>query len=241
MKKIVYYHVADLPGWEGIVSDQLSKMSESGLLEAATEVKICVAGNLDHFAEAEKAMAEYTNVSFVQVAPGPEWHEYPTLEYLRQEAEATNEEYYILYCHTKGISKLTEVPLIHWREFLDYFMIERWEECVAKLDEGMDIATVNWVDGKGPTHAHFQGNTWWVRASYVRKLDPLPHPSSIPWGQVSPYIHVRYDPGNYKFDYEAWSCSKQPQFAIMHDSPGIVPPCNFHYLNPYPRELYATS
>jgi hypothetical protein len=241
MKKKVYYHIADLAGWQDIMSDQFTKMSESGLLDSADEISICMVGNIDAFTSAMDIFEDYENIRFVHADPDSRLLEFPTLEFLHREALESTDEYYVLYCHAKGLTKPDNKPLQDWRAMLDYFMIEKWEECVAELDKGNEIATINWVDGTTGQHAHYQGNTWWVRASYLRKLKPLLHPKDIPWGQPSPYINVRYDPGNYKFDYEAWSCASRPKHAIMHTSPGINHPCDFHYLNTYPRELYATS
>jgi hypothetical protein len=49
-------------------------------------------------------------------------------------------------------------------------MVERWQECVAKLDKGYDAVGVCQVDTPLP---HYQGNFWWATAAHIRKLgDP---------------------------------------------------------------------
>uniref|UniRef100_A0A6M3IPM8 Putative methyltransferase n=1 Tax=viral metagenome TaxID=1070528 RepID=A0A6M3IPM8_9ZZZZ len=93
-----------------------------------------------------------------------------TLWWIRDYAKE-NPDDYILFFHTKGITHFTKATE-DWRKYMEYFVIERWKDCVAKLDEGYDACGVLWNKytpvGYFP---HFSGSFYWAKASYINTLD----------------------------------------------------------------------
>jgi hypothetical protein len=237
MKIKVFVHLNDLPGAFDLMSEQLTLASETGLLDAAEEVILCTNGNVNNFTGAKEVMAEFENVKFVHVSDNTGLWEFPTLDYMKHVVDTSTEEFYICYFHLKGLSRLGDQRVQDWRHYMEYWCIDRWEDNVAKLDEGMDTAGANYVEGPW---AHYSGNFWWARASYVRKLEPLVHPDNLSWGTQSKYIDAVLDNGNFRYEHEAWIGSQSPVWAELHSSPGKTQP-GWHFTNTYPRDLYATE
>jgi hypothetical protein len=236
MKIKVFVHLNDMPGAFDVMSEQLTLASESGLLDAAEEVILCTNGDESKFSAAKEIMAEFENVTFVHTSNDTRLWEYPTLDLIKQECSAiAEEEFYICYFHLKGLSRLGDAKSVDWRNYLNYWTIERWEDNVAKLDEGMDTVGVDFIETSWP---HYSGNFWWARASYIRKLDPLTEPSKLAWGTQSKLIDAKLDDGNFRFEHEAWIGSGNPVWAELHQGPGKTTP-GWHYKNNYPREEYA--
>ena len=97
-------------------------------------------------------------------------HEARTMMWIRDYAKA-NPGDYILYFHTKGITKNTQ-PSTDWRKYMEYFVLENWKDCVQKLDEGYDCCGVMWnKDTPIGYHPHFSGTFWWANTNYINTLD----------------------------------------------------------------------
>lgn len=93
-----------------------------------------------------------------------------TLWWMRDYAKE-NPDDYILFFHSKGITHNNEA--VHdWRRYMEYFCIERWEDCVAKLDEGYDCCGVLW-NKETPIgyFPHFSGAFFWAKCSYINTLN----------------------------------------------------------------------
>lgn len=138
---VVFFHVAHLGEWEAIDAEISGHLERSGLLEVATLYR-CDRDDVENF-------------------------EFPTLELLRNYAAGA--EGPLLYLHTKGASR-GGPTIADWRACMLYWLVERWRECVLKLEKGYDAVGINVIDS--PVR-HFQGNFWWTTAAHVRKLPPV--------------------------------------------------------------------
>lgn len=237
MKIKLFMHLHDLPGAFELMSEQLTTLNEVGLLDEASEVHLCTNGRKENFEPAKEVMAEFANVHFHHTSDTPQWWEWPTVNFIKEHCDASDEEFYVMYFHLKGLSRPGDTTAQDWRKFMEYWIVENWQACVAKLDENFDTVGPNFIESPWP---HYSGNFWWARASYIRKLNKMPQPDQLPWGTKSPYTDAVYDPGNFRYDYEAWIGTGNPVWAELGVSPGKADP-GFHYRNNYPRELYATS
>ena len=85
----------------------------------------------------------------------------------------------VLYIHSKGVSKygaILEHPVNLWRNYLEYFVIEKWRKCVKYLDD-YDCVGTEWQNQSFLANEileipHYSGNFWWANASYINKLNP---------------------------------------------------------------------
>lgn len=135
----IFYHCARLgERWQAIDAEIMGALTKSGLHERAD---MFVRNDCRHV----------------------ELFEFPTLNMLRE--FSVHNDYYVLYLHSKGVTQnLASVD--DWRECMLYWLVERWQECVAKLDK-FDCVGINHMSG--PVR-HFQGNFWWAKTTFLRKL-----------------------------------------------------------------------
>ena len=251
MRIVGFYHAPDLPHWNEVMSDQLTKMSESGLLDRIDELHICMCGNPNSFSAAQESLKEYSNIFWIHVETDTQLGEWPTLTYLKDYCDKHPEEFYVMYTHLKGLSKFGDPYREGWRQYMDYWQIERWEDNVAALDQNYETTGINFNDEAAYTSRnfsnvwpHYSGNFWWARASYVRRLDPLQDPRTIVWGTPSKLlVHgdfvtgVALDPGNFRYENEAWIGSKNPTYFELAYSPGKFDH-DYHAKNVLPREQF---
>lgn len=94
-------------------------------------------------------------------------YEYPTLRKLWLDSQ--KEDFYALYLHVKGASKVkyTEIQnSIAWLEYMLFGVLDNHELCINHMNAGADIVGSMW-------HNHFKGNFFWCKSSYVKTLlDP---------------------------------------------------------------------
>jgi hypothetical protein len=237
MKK-VYLHVPELTGWHGVLVDLLEKMDNSGLIDAADEINLCANGvrsNMEKFLL--PILRSNSKIKLVHVAGDATKWEWPTINKIKHDADSSNTDDMICYTHLKGLSpaRSNDPKSIDWRNYLVYWTLERWEDSVEKIEEGYELAGVNWLTAPFP---HLSGNSWWATSNYIRRLPVLHDPGTIEWGSDSEYIpNVKLDEGNWRFEQEAWIGSSKPKVAEMHYSHNKADP-SFHYNNQYPASNY---
>lgn len=182
----VVYHNYLFGNWKNVISEQLLRLKQSGLYDKADIIWATV--NLNGLTE-EDYLNEIKDYDKIQV----DFHvnngaEYPGIKKVKELGD-TYDDIKILYFHTKGVTndylegqkrekcdeKIRNV--LSWRECLEYFVIDKWEECVTKLDE---------YDNVGVTcnGGWYWGNFWWSQSKHIKKCKPVDY-----WG---------------RWDYEAW-------------------------------------
>jgi hypothetical protein len=150
-KIAVFFHNAIMGNHEEVEKEIMNALKESGLLERA-------------------------DIFIKTYCKDIGLYEFPTLEMLDQFA-IYHPDYYILYIMNKGVSRPQLESMKDWRECMTYWNIEKWKDCVKKLDDGYDAVGINVVDS--PVR-HFQGNWWWVKAEHIKKLGIIPNVSFKP-------------------------------------------------------------
>jgi hypothetical protein len=221
------------------MSEQMSRLSESGLLDIAKVVHMCSNGHPDNFLPAQEALAEYRQIMWYHTSNRTDLWEYPTLDLLRRNCVAADEsdDFNVLYFHLKGLSRLGDQRVTDWRNFMEYHMIDRWQDCVAKLNEGFDLVGTNMIE---QPWLHSSGNFWWSHSGYIKKLQPLTSPEKLPWNTPSPYTGAVYDGGNFRYDHEAWVGTGNPNWFEIASSPGKQTP-GWHFENLYPESEYVQA
>lgn len=180
-KLAIFYHVLQSVGWEQLFLQQINALCVSGLYDKIKLIYVCVNGFEPIPIELSK-MIVHRNKNFDIEAD--------TLYHMWKFAKQ-NENYKILYIHTKGITydctpqrKNEEA----WRLYLEYFNIYKWQQCV-KLLEDYDCVGTEWTEKKSIFYRNsgmeaidiqnkknylyfFAGNFWWANAKYISSLDP---------------------------------------------------------------------
>lgn len=170
----VYYHIAQMGNWKEVISEQITKLGESGLQDEAIAIRVGVVGTQELKLDLPEKFEILFHKSDLKMG------EIPTMEALHQ--HASTEDFLVLYMHTKGVSYQEQdhkrENMAAWRRYLEHFCIGRWRECVTLL-ETHDASGCELVGPlKMRTHnsivpQHFSGNFWWSKSSYLRKLPPV--------------------------------------------------------------------
>ena len=165
----IYYHIAQMGHWREVVLEQMTRLRESGLYDEVVKIHVGVVGNQGRISD----LPEKCEIMFHNPILG--YGEVPTLEALRQ--HALKEEFEVLYIHTKGVSWKEQGydrnALTAWRKYMEYFCVDRWKECLARLGD-YNVIGCEYVKerttSKGPFPGHFRGNFWWSLSGYLRTL-----------------------------------------------------------------------
>jgi hypothetical protein len=245
----IFYHCCDLPGAMPIILEQMKCLERSGLADNAT-VYLCLTGDLTKYLDLALHFEGRDNIRLVHTTERTDLSEWPTLTHLKNVCDAAEEEIYAFYFHLKGITHLRNKGIHDWRRYMEYWHIDRWQDCVTKLDEGYDAVGTNFismpflgVDQKVRNWNHFSGGFWWASSRYIKGLKKLPHPDDYVMGTVSPYTDYTIDKSTWRFDHEAWSASGRPKYFEIHRSPGgnhdgsgSYPGWHYHF--EYPESNY---
>jgi hypothetical protein len=171
MKLAIFYHIGQVGIWTPIYQSQIHRLYASGLVKESSHIHFGVNGDQELFNVPEKTIIRRNTY----------WkEETETLISLKNFAEE-NPDYKILYFHTKGASKGT-LDSQSWRLMMEYFVIDRWKECVEYLND-YDCVGQTWlilgdtIWGNGGTIpntdnvGHYPGNFWWANASHINRLN----------------------------------------------------------------------
>ena len=170
----IVYHCYLVGNWKHIVSNQLLRLKKSGLYDAAESIYVTInlsEGTEDEFNEVTKEYDKLNKEFFTNNAA-----EYPAVKKVRE--IGLSKDMKILYLHAKGVSNTyskynsneTSTDKINnilaWKECLEYYLIDKWEDSVKKLDE---------YDNVGVTcnNGWFWGNFWWTQTKHLQKTNEV--------------------------------------------------------------------
>lgn len=143
-------------------------------------------------------------------------HEFPTLNLLRKTCKESVCN--VCYYHLRGVtSPQDNLPIIDQRHYMTYFNIERYKDCVDKLNE-YDAVGVDLVDWP---FEHFSGNFWWSKSEHINTLPPIEESITLP--------------GSERHKCEFWICSVPGNYYSFHNS-GIHP--TLRHVNRYEPSKY---
>lgn len=212
MKPIkVYIHAVDITGELSIVYQQINLLHSTGLLNQAKEIVICTQYNENNYKKLHNDLSYYKNVSFIHFDDDyRNWFEYTTCLELQKQCNESKEDYNLLYIHGKGAGTRT-IGNYHWRKYMEYFCIEKWKECVEKLEEGYDLVGAAFLNN--PPHPYMAGNFFWATSDYIKRCVQLKDPREVDFKpQFSEQPHMR-------FDAECWNGSGNPKWYELNPGP----------------------
>lgn len=241
----VVYQCCDLPGSQAQSLEQIHRLLNSDLVNNAN-IYLSLNGDITKFLDLALLVEPYPNIRLCHTAERSDLMEYPALMLVKDICEQATDEEYILYFHLKGITHKGHQGIHDWRKYMEYWHIDRWRDCIDRLDSGYDTCGTNYIHGpflgvdlKTRDWQHYSGGFWWARSSYVKRLSRLPHPDNYVMGSVSAYTGYTIDKNTYRFDHEAWIASGKPKWTEISSSPGGMsgyPGWHYHYT--YPESNY---
>ncbi len=230
---VLVWHIFSSPEVEdkarSIVKRQLDLIVDSGLMDRITEIKLGLVGS---GALLEELPTMHPKISVLVKAD--KGYEGVTMNALRHWVDKERGERFVLYIHNRGVGHAVDSPTWSWTKMMEYFMIERHEECTHALRNHVTTGCEMFVhheERKFSRRAwgmwHYAGNFWWARASYVRFL---PHIET--WG-----IDVnKHEVSEDWILYEANHKVPLDKFHVMHHTTAI--PHFPIYERHYPRTAY---
>lgn len=207
MKIKIFSHATDLCNDTSITLEQAKLLESVGLLDAASEMHMMLHYNEQSFDWLKERWRSRANVKyhFYDISYQP-WYEYTTTYYMQEQCYNTDEEFYLLYIHHKGNFTRTRGN-VNWRHYMQYWNIEKWRDCVQKLDEGYDMCGASYLMIDTPYYA---GNFYWARSEYIRRCQRLFKPTENDFQTQFGHKH------SLRFDLEIWHGSGKPKWFDLH-------------------------
>jgi hypothetical protein len=198
-KVAIFYHMYEVNNWVEIFENHIKLINDSDLINNIEFMHIGINGNQIYNSSDNKIVSV--------INKDQDLEEGPTLKSL-YDFSIKNPGYKILYIHSKGVTNNSK-PVEDWRNYMNYFIIEKWKDCVEYLNEH-DSVGCNYMEktpyGKYP---HYSGNFWWANSEYISKLN------------------YSYLEDSFRFMREFWIGSGSGKMYEIHNS-GVN-----HYLERY--------
>jgi hypothetical protein len=156
----IFFHIAKIGNYQNICDEIFEYIQFSNILKDS-ELYLSVVGNIG-----ELVIPNDVKYEIVYENDNEKVCEFPTLTIIRNMSIEIQENFNILYIHTKGVSTPYNECINDWRKYMSYFNIIKYEDCLNILKEndtcGVDLR-------KEPT-LHYSGNYWWAKSEYIKKL-----------------------------------------------------------------------
>lgn len=160
----IYYHICCIGDrWPTLIENTISYIKNSGLYLMITEIRCCVLGDMGVL-----SCLQDPKIKIVKTDQNKGLYERFTLNQLWDDSQ--NEDFNVLYLHTKGVVGRSTRRVIDWNwinEML-YCNCYYFNEILTLLDDNYTIGTKYIEQLIGP---HYQGNFWWASSSYIRVLN----------------------------------------------------------------------
>lgn len=183
---IVYYGVL-INDWEAHLIKHVERTVQSGLYEASDVFYISVVDFSNKMDRLTLIMQKYPKLTLdyhTEIVPGSSDRSLLNVgEYWGVKMIDTlgknNDDMALLYFHSKGVvnkwknfktkefSERRTKCVADWVECMVYFLIDRWEECVEKLETNDTVGVTN-------VNRWWWGNFWWTKSSHIKKNTEFP-------------------------------------------------------------------
>lgn len=219
MNKYCFIHVYYHDHWYEILKDQLIKIRTHGLYDHLEHIYICSVGEDYNNLILHKLIENDSKITHIDHSTVVNMFEIFTLKFLWEKANTEGNSAF-LYIHSKGTSRKFRYycePVFHnnisfetfseslenWRECMEYFLIEKWENAINHLRENDVVGSFL----KTEPFTHFSGNFWWATGEAIRR-------NENPIVYQSPFVQNLT--GHYKrLNAEAWVCSQNSYFKEL--------------------------
>ncbi|HEV8506482.1 MAG TPA: class I SAM-dependent methyltransferase [Chitinophagaceae bacterium] len=158
----LFYHLACMGNWVDVFREQMQLLQQNGFFQ----IDMTVLGT-ENDRNTLKQVCDGYNIRSNIIFYAQEMTNFETPALLAIEEYAKQNEGYVLYLHSKGVSSPMDETKIKWRRLMMHELVEKWESCMLQLPH-YDVIGVNWRE-MNPT-SHFCGNFWYASTRYLRRL-----------------------------------------------------------------------
>ena len=165
----IFFHVYLKNDFSHILLSKFKKFKASGLYEKANKIYLTLFGDIEQHQEFLTDLKDlYIKIEYVNIINKEFLNEVDTLNFMIKKAQGYEKNTPMLYVHTKGSSHthpILKKNINAWVRYLDLYTINKWEECLAGLEDNDAAGGFYTQDPK-----HFQGNFWWANSDYLKNL-----------------------------------------------------------------------
>lgn len=172
MKIFGVYFICCLGDYLNIIDEQLKLITESGLYEKTEKLLIFLTLFSDEINSL--ILNIFTKYDLKQKylvikSYNNEYEKFAINNYKKIITDITENEYYLYYIHTKGVSKNNSI-MNERRKILNYYTINKFKINLMLLDKGYDAVGCTLLLYP---KLHFSGNFWWSKSNYMNKLHDI--------------------------------------------------------------------
>jgi hypothetical protein len=219
MKIKIFSHCVDITDEAKLITTEQADLLEmTGLLDVCDELNMFIHYKEESFDWIKERWKNKDNVNWIfDPSVTQDDFECVTVHKMQQQIINTEEDCYVLFLHHKGAWNVSDYSR-NWRHYMQYWNIERWRDCVEKLDEGYDTVGAGWVYPTPVyTHPFFAGNIYWATSQYIKSLPLYRKPSDVNYEPQFDYSRQPQPiPNVHRYDPEVWSGSGNPKFYDLH-------------------------
>jgi len=181
MKNFVFIHVYLINDWFKILEEQLEKIVKSKLINVC-QIKIFAVKDKNDMSEVllRNLIKKYKNIEIGSISNNMGCGECVTIKEIKLFVNNILENVNILYIHSKGVTQYNsprEKPVAEWRKMMEYYLIEKWKDCISHLELGYDCCGINYqdhaanIEGERKLIKIINGNFFWATSDYIKKID----------------------------------------------------------------------
>jgi hypothetical protein len=222
-KKIaIFYHLYQVGEWAEIYTNQIIRLQVSGLYDAADYIFVNVNGNQEmpfHLAKVHNFHHNKSNDQSTEFYAIKALYDYSCIQ-----------DSHVLFLHGKGVTWTTmekkqdpsNSVLIEnvkrWRNYLEYFNIDRWRDCINLLNDH-DCVGTEWVGQSVFSHGtynipHYAGGIWWANSDYIKTLNPNFITNNLVIGRFATELWIgTNNPKHYNF----WNSGRSLYYNALNE------------------------
>lgn len=165
-----FIHVCMINDWDLILKEQIELMQASGLYDKMRCANICCVGAEVYVEKLQEIIKPYDKLQFAAWNSNMSEYEFITLRFLKEVCDRGT-TFYGFYIHSKGVSWPGHEGGKYWRDYMNYYILTKWEDDVKMLDLGHETCGVKIVHRNWPLH--YSGNYFWFKSEYVKHCVPV--------------------------------------------------------------------
>ena len=166
---LIVYHIYCVGNYLEVAKHQLNRLKTSGLYDWCDKLEITCVDTLDQFEGIDELVKDLDKAVLNKFVNNH--YEYEGINKVWEYSQQYKGK--VLYFHTKGVSNLytnLETKVISqrkqtgigwWKEIMEYFLINNFQDCLQKLDEYEQCGVTN-------NDKWWWGNFWWANLSFIR-------------------------------------------------------------------------